>query len=53
MDKFSKVKVAYHNRGKIIISDKAIDDDRLNFEGYENVRAGKQVRVFKMTIRFI
>merc|ERR1712124_7595 len=42
----------YHNRGKIMIGDDVIDDDRLNRQDKEKVPAGQQVRVFEMTVRF-
>lgn len=42
----------YHNRGKIMIGNKAIDDDRLDEYNNEKVPAGERVRVFEMTIKF-
>ncbi len=42
----------YHNHGKIMIGDDAIDSDRLNKPDKETVPAGKLVRVFEMTVRF-
>lgn len=43
----------YHNRGKIMIGNNTIDDDRLNSSDREGVPAGQSVRVFEMTVRFV
>jgi hypothetical protein len=44
-------KRATHNRGKIMIGDKAVDDEKLNEAGSVPVPAGSRVLVYDMTVK--